>query len=375
MTEKKTLYLHIGQTKTGSTALQAFLHAHRAALLERGVLYPHVPPDEPIQAQHRFLVQAMHASGGSFDDAGPAWRYVTAQIDSASQQVAILSEEVFWHLFEQRPPLRAKAIEWLSGCLTPYNVRVVCYLRPQDEWIQSWFSQIVRTDVTKFSAMRFEEFLEHHAQIGILDYANVLDDWARAFGKESLMVRTFERERLAESGDIVADFCQLTGIGDVSKWVRPEASQPRLGVAALEMVGAFNRAPRAAEHKPAFMAAFLREFALPSDCEDLLGANQAAQLMERYAAGNDGLAEVYCNRSQLFLTRGPRVKDQGPQGLRTTHLADVIARVFIVQQRQIRSLRREMKRLQAAVEGNAAAPSPRGPNELLAGSDGPDERS
>src|SRR3989344_5912389 len=34
--------LHIGQSKTGTTALQRFLSANRAGLVRRGILYPDV---------------------------------------------------------------------------------------------------------------------------------------------------------------------------------------------------------------------------------------------------------------------------------------------------------------------------------------------
>src|SRR5690554_3774829 len=38
--EKKTLYLHIGLGKTGTTALQEFFWANRSQLAKRGIDYP-----------------------------------------------------------------------------------------------------------------------------------------------------------------------------------------------------------------------------------------------------------------------------------------------------------------------------------------------
>ncbi|MGH1398028.1 MAG: hypothetical protein ACRBCT_02330 [Alphaproteobacteria bacterium] len=39
---KKKLILHIGQSKTGTTSLQYFLHANKEKLSEMGILYPDV---------------------------------------------------------------------------------------------------------------------------------------------------------------------------------------------------------------------------------------------------------------------------------------------------------------------------------------------
>ena len=41
------LLLHVGTHKTGTTAIQTFAMRHRAALLERGLLFPTLEPDLP----------------------------------------------------------------------------------------------------------------------------------------------------------------------------------------------------------------------------------------------------------------------------------------------------------------------------------------
>ena len=40
MSQEKTLYLHIGLPKTGTTSIQNYLFENREALMQRGVCYP-----------------------------------------------------------------------------------------------------------------------------------------------------------------------------------------------------------------------------------------------------------------------------------------------------------------------------------------------
>ena len=38
--KKKTIYLHIGVSKTGTTSIQRFLYKNRELLKDKGILYP-----------------------------------------------------------------------------------------------------------------------------------------------------------------------------------------------------------------------------------------------------------------------------------------------------------------------------------------------
>lgn len=48
----KTIFLHIGQTKTATTTLQAFFFVNRNWLANKGVLYPRVPEKNPFKRWH-----------------------------------------------------------------------------------------------------------------------------------------------------------------------------------------------------------------------------------------------------------------------------------------------------------------------------------
>ena len=51
----KTLILHIGCEKTGTTSIQRFLARERAALKSHGVLFPVVPAGGAIEPNHKLL--------------------------------------------------------------------------------------------------------------------------------------------------------------------------------------------------------------------------------------------------------------------------------------------------------------------------------
>jgi len=98
----KTIFLHIGQTKTATTTLQAFFYANREWLLEHDVYYPECPEAETNKTQHRFLAEALKELALPISQELTEWTYIKNKISAAPQNNILISEEVFWHLFERR---------------------------------------------------------------------------------------------------------------------------------------------------------------------------------------------------------------------------------------------------------------------------------
>lgn len=67
---KKTLYVHIGTTKTGTTAIQSFCIDNQETLNQKGYCYPLFPyryPDVSERRNARFLLEeASDRQGGIF---------------------------------------------------------------------------------------------------------------------------------------------------------------------------------------------------------------------------------------------------------------------------------------------------------------------
>ena len=192
--------LHIGMSKTGTTALQKTLLASEATLRARGVLYPRNPRDVDY-ASHKLLLAAglfgfdqlpRHLTRGEQADslARKSRRFLErmrAAVAETAPRCVILSTE---SLFRALPEPALSRLPDLVG--DPDATTVVAYLRRPSEHYASSLQQHLKAS----HAIRQPEPVKTRS---------ILKRYAGVFGDAALAPRLFHRPALAE-GDIVADF-------------------------------------------------------------------------------------------------------------------------------------------------------------------------
>ena len=218
-----SLDLHIGMPKTGTTAIQNFFAHNRNLLRDRyGILYPDcgVPAN-----QHTALVKSMVA--GKYDwahfnaaiDAFDPEEYVCNVLRSCRQyrcRKVVMSSEYFWASPVMQAGLQYHApreenysyIEnVIKDCRALFSgferVRIIVYLRRQDDWIDSFFNQQLK------DGFPIPEPDEIAAPKNYLIYARNLQLWAKHFGKENIIVKNFGN---LKEGNVIQDFCEVVGV-------------------------------------------------------------------------------------------------------------------------------------------------------------------
>ena len=154
--------LHVGTHKTGSTALQRFLHSHSATLLKHGVLYPlpfkdgshaHVLEDylQPEQLPHRYPNTAfMSQIAAVIRDTSPR-----------PQVMIVSSEELGLHLMHAD---RARQLcEDLAALPGVESLEVIVYLRFP---VSAFATSIVQQALKKKNTL---DYLRYHG-LPHLDY-------------------------------------------------------------------------------------------------------------------------------------------------------------------------------------------------------------
>lgn len=343
---KKVIYLHIGQTKTATTTLQAFFSANRTWLSERGILYPECPVDHPIKSQHRFLVEALGRTEQPLPDRIAQWEFLIEQIQKSSHPLTLISEEVFWHLFEQRSDEKKAAIEWIHRKLGAYDVKIICYVRRQDTWIESWYNQLTKTDVNRHSKMNYLEFISAYRNYGLLDYTASLQPWTDVFGNENMAVRPFQRSDFLE-GDIISDFMNLLGVRDLNGTTRPKDQQVSLHNTSCEISALHNKTARATDFKRKFMEIVKSYDGEVNDQRKFTPRTVAEGLISEFKASNQRLAELYFSQRSDFFDESLRGYENGEYpGISPTELTEFVIHLFQDQQSQIRGMRKRISELE-----------------------------
>lgn len=240
------LTVHIGTTKTGSTSIQAFMRANRAALAERGICYPaSLGPQDHRGAtvaslnanQSRDLMQHQHVDG---EKELAAFRAKTRaaylrELQSDPREVVISSE----HL--------------QSRCILPENlahfrelfcrdfdrIRIVVYIRPQLDQIVSLYSTLLRSGY----AHPLNRFVKSRIRSSFLPYFDLralILRWSAEFGAENLIVRPYK----AISGEMgtLGDFCALLDLDPASRqWRVAEKANTSINVAGQELLMMLNQ--------------------------------------------------------------------------------------------------------------------------------------
>lgn len=234
------LTLHIGTEKTGTTAIQRFFKQNRETLGELGICYPTAPGNET----HIGLARAALR----FEKRGPLRRSVqvrtdddvrnfretllarlSAELGQKAYRFAVMSNEhCSSHL------LADEEVAWLKDALAPLfeTIRIVVYLRRQDDYLLSSYSTAVKSGATHALAIPRERAVHTH-----YDHWELLSRWARVFGRDNIIARRFEKTAL-KAGNVVDDFLDCVGID--ASLPRPDTANESLDAESLEFLRQFN---------------------------------------------------------------------------------------------------------------------------------------
>jgi hypothetical protein len=349
--------LHIGQSKTGTTAIQHFLAANRDGLRQAGVLYPDIcNHGVPLGAADHNLV--------AWSLIGKKSRIKVRIEDFVSDvemelrrdsrlHTVILSAEAFMgepHIwdFESEADWRAAniaKIEALRQILRNHDVFVFAYLRRQDYWVNSAFNHIVKTEglIGRHLYANIHDFIESIAPR--LDYAEELDAWACAFGNQAMIVHPYEKAQL-QGGDAVADFCKRIGLSDVSTgFVRPQTQEAaNLGLPrdVFEVKRILNRVPKSKSEERVLIWILqgigVEMPPLDRQWDFLLSSVERNNLLNRYECCNSRLARQFAKdeRKPFFSEPRPAI-DAGCEypGLSIEKATELLLRLYRVRRSSV----------------------------------------
>ena len=294
--------LHIGMGKTGTSSIQSLLRRNRRRLREAGtLLYPRTPG----RARHARLSLSVRPTErlGNL----PAWRRLghpdpeqfredfrrrlIVEVEESGLSRVLFSDEGLYGLQDQ-------SLSELAGLLARIgrNVRVVVYLRRQDDHVVSHYQQVVKVGETR----RLTERIQQTDYSNTHDYYARLRSWTRLTDAGLLVVRRFEPEKFVE-GSLYQDFFEAAAIPvRADELTQVRARNESLDAESVEFLRIVNLLRQ--EHHPATAALprrndpMVRRLADVSTGPVLTAPDaQLDEVMSRWAASNQAVARELIN--------------------------------------------------------------------------------
>ena len=307
----KTLYLHVGMHKTGTTSIQYFCWKNRFSLKDLNFLYPELGLSGPTHAhfalclpgdRQKILKKICYVDYSAMDS--PYKKYtgfppeiLYKQLGEAVQETScdniLLSSECFLEWID--PGDVARLIDRYVHC----KVKIIIYLRRQDQWIQAVFNQIVKDPY-----IRYVGKLEEMPQIEMMDYYETISKWANRFGRKNILVRIYEKQNL-HAGNIIVDLLTNFGLApeDFSGFpALNEEANMGINWEGLKLLHSLNRhhASDSLYRKVLNLLSsrVMRNYDTPS--QNALNFEDAIKLYEKYKSSNERVSKDYCDGKRIF---------------------------------------------------------------------------
>jgi len=190
----KNIYVHIGTHKTGTTTIQ---HALKGNALKN-------PNEKSFICSNKIAKQFMREEKYN--------RYLVQRFQdeiqsmiqrSKSANKVVLSNEALSGLPESGYQNSNVVYSMLRDATTKYNVKIIIYLRRQDSFVESLYTQMIHQGDT----IEFERFFKQFESPGALNYRRMLNDLRSYFDDQNIIVRSYheasERGLLIDFSDVI----------------------------------------------------------------------------------------------------------------------------------------------------------------------------
>ena len=220
---RRTLLVHIGLPKTGSTSIQRMLCVLAGPLRKRGI---HVPSaGQNVDGAHWNLVHE-YMGDRKYEAHRGGWAELSRELcESRTARRFVISAEAF--SMRRAEDAAIPRIASLASA-ADLDVEIVGYVRPQHRFIESDYSDSCKG----FETRPFEAFLEARLDHGRYDYSKCFRPWRQAFGNR-LVVYPLEAARMPAG--LLPHFLAVLGVPELSARVTLPRLNRRLGAKQLEV--------------------------------------------------------------------------------------------------------------------------------------------
>lgn len=297
----KTLYIHIGTSKTGTTTIQTYCGINREQLKSKGVLFPIMPYHYDRITENRnghFLYATIYENGVRNKEKEK--QVLKQELDYIvdcfkDYDNVLLSEESIWWATATRRKGLWKYLQEHSQ-QNNYQVKIIVYLRRQDQFMMSRYNQIIKTDTGGGTQRFYEYFKDMNGKYKcVMNYRQRLDYMAKFFPKENIVVKRFDRSYFY-NGDLNADFLHILGVEIDDTFAElPKDENLGISVQSGELKRVLNRLGTMtfAENQKLLQMLNECEALLPKREVSIMTTEHIEKFMKKFIDDNESIAVDY----------------------------------------------------------------------------------
>lgn len=300
----KTLYVHIGTPKTGTTAIQNFCIVNRKILQKNGFCFPALKYryiGKPGFKNGMFLTSRVYdpQNGRQPEEEKRRFEEGLSRIEALFQKYdnVILSDEGIWyHVRHGRESLWEELKE--AGDRAGYTVKVIVYLRRQDHLLVSSYNQKIkrRGFMKTNNTLTWKEYSDKYNKHINPDYYKTLKCAADVLGRENIIARRYDRKHL-KGGDSREDFLDVLGLSLTPDYVMDDViNNTRLSLNQCEIKRIINDLPGTTLWEDRYIQEILLQFSNLSENDypcSVWSKSDAMGFMEKFREDNDKAAEEF----------------------------------------------------------------------------------
>ena len=338
------IYFHIGQFKTGTSAIQSFMNYNRDYLMNNHrILYPNMDSID-------FGRGMMHNHGKVFveaekrkDDTNCIQKFIDcvnyARIHGVER--IVLSVEGFeWGWW---PALIKKIVEAIE-----IDYSIILYLRRQDTYLEAAWKQWGHklTEV---------ETIMDYSRILPLDWFKILSYWLNNIPVEKIILHPYEK--LVIGDNILIDFMKILGVMDLQKFKDPPdnnfTKNRGLHEDVISMLRLCNHAENLHHHDMidlVYNSLSDKYKKQPMQSYNLLSPVQRLEIIDRFSESNSRIAKLFGMRDGiLFKEPLPDLNEkwEPQEGLSLDKAIPILMDIIKYQHQEIQKINHRLHRMEA----------------------------
>lgn len=295
---KKTIYIHIGTEKTGTKTIQNFCCRNNEFLKKNDLYYPynkdkkymfnitHWPLAASLTKNNKFIPQDKMVPAQEMYD------LFKEDIEKVPYNNILISAEPFSVNVTNK-----KSLLNLKSYLADYNVKIIVYLRRQDNYFVSLTSTKIKGGVhdssAKFSTNEIFSNKERY------DYFNLVSKWADVFGENNIIVKSFERETFINK-NIIDDFFGIFNI-TVSEQNNSTEDNISLSLESLYFMNIVNGTYDLDNKERTKIYSLLEQRENKYKIKNLISPKERYDIIKHYESSNTKVAMKYLGKDDGIL--------------------------------------------------------------------------